>query len=577
MQILLTTLHSRHSHSSLALPMLAASCANIPDSSCAIREFTINEPHEQLLRNIVAQQADLVGFSCYIWNIDQTLRLIADLKRITPETIIAVGGPEVSFGIFDLMTSHPEIDLVIQGEGEQSFTRVIENIRQPPAANGLPDILADIEGVVFRQGDEIVAGPIRTGHLPLHELPSPFAAGLVDLAKPLVYYETSRGCPFACSFCMSSLEGKVRSYGMERIRADLALLMNQQVQRIKLVDRTFNFDPGRADAIWDFILKHNRTSQFHFEIAADLLTNDNFATLSRVPEHQFHFEIGVQSTGEGVLKSAGRPVNMPRLLENVRRLKRETGIELHLDLLAGLPGEDYQGFLDSLQHVCEVAPHQIQVEPLKVLKGSKMRAVAEQEKIRYSPHPPYKILRTPWLSFAEIDRIETIGRLLDLFYNSGLFQGSLELLGHDAGLAPLFDRMARSVTPGELTGRSLLDRFELLHRLAAPQLDSATASGLRDALFFDYCLTEVPVKNRLPDFAQGYRDSCNWPQTASGFDPPEAPGTARVKFFRCRFLTDRRAVTADAAPTEVTFRYLAEPGRKLRIEFNRADKVPAAA
>jgi radical SAM superfamily enzyme YgiQ (UPF0313 family) len=434
MKILLTTLHAKYSHASLALPYLAACCRDLPGVEIVIREWTVNEPREHLLRRIIAEQARVIAFSCYIWNIESTLRLASDIKKIASDTIIILGGPEASFGTFELMHNNPSVDFVVKGEGEAVFRRLIELLAaqkndlfhpHPGPLSSGEAVFQGINNLFFREGSDITSGPSGTEYLTPDSIPSPFAAGLVDMSKPLIYYETSRGCPFSCAFCLSSLEGRVRSFSAERIASDLEWLMTRQVGQIKLVDRTFNYDAGRANRIWEFILEHNRGSHFHFEIAADLLTDDNLALLRRVPPDTFRFEIGVQSTSPDTLEQVQRTADLGRISANVRRLREETAVELHLDLVAGLPGETCDGLLNSLTLVANLQPHVIQIEPLKVLKGVPMRKIANREGYRFSDSPPYTILSTPWLSFEDIGRIETIGRLLDLFYNQGGFGTAL--------------------------------------------------------------------------------------------------------------------------------------------------------
>jgi len=565
MKILLTTLHAKYSHSSLALPCLAAYCRNIPGVSIVIREWTTNEPREQLLRHIMAEQADMVAFSCYIWNIEKTLRIASDLKKIVPDIRIALGGPEVSYNIFELMHDNPAIDFVIKGEGERVFQLLITTLVKHGESNLLERSLAEIANLFYRDGDDITSGPLSKHFVNLDGIPSPFEAGLVDLKKPLVYYETSRGCPFSCAFCLSSTEGHVRSFGMQRIKSDLGLLMRQNIGSIKLVDRTFNFDAQRANEIWEFILEHNRSSHFHFEISADLLTEDNLNLLKRVPPDTFRFEIGVQSSSETTLLRVGRKANLVRIFENVRRLGSETGIELHLDLIAGLPGEDFTGFLASLRVVAELEPHMIQIEPLKVLKGSAMREIASRDDYHFSGFPPYTILRNPWLNFADISRIETIGRLLDLFYNHGSFSAALRLLRRTIDTASLFDRMARQAGNDNLSGLSTRRTYELFARLAGPLVDDATRRLLNDALFFDYCRQEMPLMGKLPSFVAERQHECAWPNPREMPAQPALPAESRAKAFRFAFLKDYRDEEWKSGAVNITFVYVSGAGRGLQV------------
>ena len=565
MKILLTTLHAKYSHASLALPCLAACCRDLPGVTIAIREYTVNEPREHLLRLIISEQADLVAFSCYIWNIEKTLRIVSDIKKIAPETRIVLGGPEASFGTFELMHNHPAIDFVIKGEGEDVFRQLAVALSEPDAELPPGSALEEIDNLFFRDGSDISTGPHGRGYLQLDSIPSPFEAGLVDLDKPLTYYETSRGCPFSCAFCLSSVEGQVRSFSMERIRSDMLLLMQRKVPQIKLVDRTFNYDTRRAVEIWRFILEHNRHSHFHFEIAADLLNETSIDILKKVPAGTFRFEIGVQSASADTLKKVNRTADLGRIFYVIRRLRAETKIELHLDLVAGLPGEDYTAFLGSLQAVADLRPHQIQVEPLKVLKGSPMREIAAREDYHFSESPPYTILRNPWLSYNDIGRIESIGRLLDLYYNNGGFGTALELLTRSMPLSALLDRMAATAAGQTLSGLSSQRLYELFFRLGSPCCDSADAGLFADALFFDFCGREMPRQGKLPQFITDQSQSCSWPggrELTSGLNLP--PGS-RVKAFRFSFQRDYRDAAWQDGPTEITFLYVSGEGRGFKV------------
>lgn len=566
MKLLLTTLHAKYAHASLALPCLAAACGDLDGLSIRIGEWTVNEPREQILRRIMAERADLVAFSCYIWNVETILKLADDIKKIAPDTLIVLGGPEASFGVFQLMHDNPGVDFVVRGEGEAVFRSLMEALlRQPDAGHGAgPDPFQEIPNLFYRRGSDILSGPPTGDHPAMDRIPSPFAAGLVDLTKPLVYFETSRGCPFSCAFCLSSLEGRVRSFSMERIESDLEWLMSREVAQIKLVDRTFNYDSRRANRIWEFILSHNRASRFHFEIAADLLTDDNMEMLRHIPPGVFHFEIGVQSFSAEALERVQRSANLERLSANVRRLRDETEVELHLDLLAGLPGEDYEGLLDSLTRVAELRPHAIQIEPLKVLKGSPMRRIARDNDYRFSQSPPYTILTTPWLSFDDISRIETVGRLLDLFHNGGRFGTALAIMERHLGFARLFHRMAAGCGAGELAGRNTRRTFELFASLAAPLLPEPERERLHDALFFDYCRVEMPQMGKLPSFAADRQQQSGWPGRAE-LPAGIGPAGGRVRAFRSLFLRDYRENAPTERPTSLTFVYSSAPGQGLRV------------
>jgi anaerobic magnesium-protoporphyrin IX monomethyl ester cyclase len=577
MKILLATLHAKYVHNSLALPCLAAACQGVDGVTTVIREFTVNEPADRILRVLVNEEADVAAFSCYIWNIVETLKLASDLKQIRPETFIILGGPEASFGVFKLMAQHPAIDCVVRGEGEETFRELIACLA---GSDGGGELLKCVSaGITRRAGEDIVASPDRAVIKDLDRIPSPFSAGLADLAKPLVYYETSRGCPFSCAFCMSSLDREVRSFSMERIRKDLGLLMNKGVQTIKFVDRTFNYSSKRADEVWAFILEEKRTSCFHFEIAADLLTEENFRLLRQVPPGIFRFEIGVQSGDDEVLARVGRKCDLTRLYANVRRLREETGVVVHLDLVAGLPGEDFPGFLRSLQRLFDLLTADscsagiechIQVELLKVLKGSPMRKIASEENYAFSGAPPYRVLRTPWLSYAEMCRIESISRLIDLVVNSGRFRTVLAQTSTVRPLSDFFSAAGEYWSNAGLSATlSQFALFEALWRFAVDFLPEAELEGFRDALCFDFCLAEYPTLSRLPGFFKDkgcVQKGNKRDESAEYMRKLEIPSGSRVRSFRHPFSRDYLGIPWGKGPAEFLFVYISGPGRGLRVE-----------
>lgn len=437
MLTILTTLHSKYIHASLALPCLAAACG----SDCGevrICEFTIHEPKEQILAALLAPQPDVIAFSVYIWNRQAILELIDALAVVRPQLRIVVGGPELSFENVELLHLHPGISALIRGEGEIPFPALLATWKGTlpgtvPAAGLSPSSPLPPSNTLLRCDSELIEGPFVPPPGDLDTLPSPFAAGRVDLQRGLVYYESSRGCPYSCAFCMSALDPKVRSFSLARIESDLKILLDAGVPQIKFVDRTFNYDGARSRAIWDFILRHNRKSHFHFEIGAHLLDEESLTLLATVPPGTFQFEIGVQSTLPATLAAISRNADLEKLERNVRRLRDATQIHLHLDLIYGLPAEGYDDFLASLDRVAALHPQQLQIEPVKLLPGAPLRRDAKKLGIVFDPHPLYSVLTTPLLDFNTLEKLRNISRLLDLLVNSHKFNGTIAGLTERSG------------------------------------------------------------------------------------------------------------------------------------------------
>jgi len=491
MHTLLTTLHSKYIHASLALPCLAAYC----DSECGevvIREYTVNQPREAVLAQIVACGADVVCFSVYIWNRTATLELVKCLKLIDGDQKIVLGGPDVSFESVDFFERYP-VDALICGAGEIALKHLLS--------------------AWFQDKDPLPLPGLRMPHQPyssdlsllpdLDAIPSPFAAGLVDLGRGLVYYESSRGCPYTCSFCMSALDDRVTSFSLPRIKADLKLLMEQRVAKIKFVDRTFNYDNRRSREIFSYILEHNQCSHFHFEIGAHLLDEETLKLLTTVPSGVFQFEIGVQSSLPETLRRVGRKAPLQKLAENVRFLQQYTNIHLHLDLIAGLPGEDYQQFLRSIDWTCSLGVDHLQIEPLKLLPGAPLRAQAEQWGIKYNPEPPYTILCSHTLDFHDLQRLQGISSLLDQLVYSGHFSHLLQQFKGDfPRLSLLLEEIDCYWRENDLyyqqrTARDLYLQVDLYlqNRFGGEKL-----TLYREILGRDYALNERVVSGSAPVF-----------------------------------------------------------------------------
>ncbi|UWZ81148.1 DUF4080 domain-containing protein [Geoalkalibacter halelectricus] len=560
MRTILATLHSKFIHASLALPYLAAACGK-DCGEILIEEFTVHEPREQILARLLTAKPDVVAFSVYLWNRRETFDLIDALHAAAPQVRSVVGGPEVSYDDRQLFDRHPGLAALVRGEGEIPLRGLLKAWcgNEPPQ---------DVPRLAWRSPAGIVEGPQQQPPAELDLIPSPFAAGLVDLSRGLVYYETSRGCPYTCAFCMSALDQGVRSFSMARIRADLGLLMAQAVPQIKFVDRTFNYDAPRARDIFRFILAHNRTSCFHFEIGAHLLDEETLELLRQVPADLFQFEIGVQSTLPTTLSAIGRGVSLKKLTDNVRALRHANNIHLHLDLIAGLPGEGYQAFLGSLDRVAALRPHHLQVEAVKLLPGSPLRERAPNLGIHFDPNPPYRVLGTPELSFAELERLRGISRLLDLTYNAGRLEGFLSGLSEAAGsLARGLERLDAFWRREDLHRHPLAQRrlFEYLAHFVATDFASQEQDRLRDLLARDYARCERVHPSGAPDFFDQHLTPAEQEKirrlTRAAAEELRVQGV-KVQFFAAVF----HALPEYPTRTALLFLYQTRSGSSLRVD-----------
>ena len=570
MRTLLTTLHSKFIHNSLALPCLAAYCGD-ECGELLIREFTVHEPRESILALLLAETPDVISFSVYIWNRRETLDMVDALAVACPELKIVLGGPEVSFDGDEIFDRHPGLSALIRGEGEEPLRTLLLawNQRQQPGA---------IPRTVLRNGSALISGPDSPPLADLDCIPSPFQKGLANLERGFVYYETSRGCPFSCSFCLSARDNRMRSYSMSRIYSDLLFLMQNKVDKVKLVDRTFNYDASRARDIFRFILEHNSSTHFHFEIAAHLLDEPTLELLETVPAGTFQFEIGVQSTLESTLDTIGRKVNLARLEENVRRLRKSGQITLHLDLVAGLPGDSYESFLASIDRVVALDPHHLQVEPVKLLPGSPLRDQAAELRIRHDPNPPYTVLTSQDLSFTDLQRLQEISRLIDLTYNSGCFLTFLKELSAATGsFATGLAWLAKEWRQRDLF-RFPLNRQTIFHHLfdiIQEHEEVATHKRLVESLAYDYARCERIVTNRIPDFFDTKLTSAEqqWVQATVQEKTGEIKGRGiKLQYFATIFTTMHSA----AQRTVYLFCYLTETGKKMRVEEYHFSNRPLA-
>lgn len=565
MKVLLATVHSKYVHSSLALPYLAAFINNIPDINLEIREFTIHQKDEEIAAIIANYSPDVVAFSCYIWNIKRIVSITAEIKRERKNVFVIFGGPEVSYDSVALLNKNHFIDCIIKGEGEEIFAKIITCLSEKIETDLLYRYLEKIDGITFRESNSIIDNKNASMITDLDKIPSPFTSGFMDMNKPLIYYESSRGCPFSCAFCISSIDAGVRFFSNERVKNDLQQIINSSAVYIKFLDRTFNSNYKRAEYIWSYIIKNNVSSRYHFEIAADLLTEDNFEVLRKVDKSLFRFEIGVQSISENVLKSVERKSDIAKVISNVKRLLNETEVVVHLDLVAGLPYEKFDSIIDSLESLLSIRPHHIQVEILKVLKGTPMVEVARKSGYIYSDSPPYRIISTPWLSSGKIDDLELIGRLIDLVYNSERFKASIDVL---AGIIPLslfFLRFAIFWKKEGVTTLSLHNLFELFWQFVLSTFNSKDLSRLCDSMIFDYCLVDYPNRRDLPAFFVGNESDELFVKKNDLKiirEDLDLTLTTRVRGFCRKFQRDYRVTCTPNSEIYLLFVYLSSPGKK---------------
>lgn len=420
MKILLAACNAKYIHSNLAVYDLKAYSSDY-DEHVILREYTINQPKDEILKDIYSSGADVVCFSCYIWNISFVRELIRDLVKILPKTAFWAGGPEVSYDAEKFLTEMPEMTGVMVGEGEKTFHDLLEFYIDGK------DSLEEVSGIAYRTGDKI----IHNGWRELMDLSAiPFVyEHLEKFENRIIYYESSRGCPFSCSYCLSSIDKKLRFRDLELVKKELQFFLDHRVPQVKFVDRTFNCKHEHAMTIWKYILEHdNGVTNFHFEISADLLREEEMELMSQMRPGLIQLEIGVQSTNPETIRAIHRRMDLKKLEHCVNRVHSFRNIHQHLDLIAGLPYEDYDIFHQSFNDVYQMKPDQLQLGFLKVLKGSLMQKEAEGYGIVYKEKEPYEVLSTNWLTYGEVLKLKMVESMVEVYYNSGQFWHTLEYL-----------------------------------------------------------------------------------------------------------------------------------------------------
>ena len=421
MKILLVACNAKYIHSNLAVYDLQAYASDYADH-IVLKEYTINQQKDDIMRDIYLEHPDVVCVSCYIWNLSFVKELMADLIKILPGADFWAGGPEVSYDAEKFLTENSEFKGVMVGEGEETFKELAGYYVKKN-----PQDLKDMTGICYRDGDQI----IHNGWRQIMDLSSiPFIyKDLSEFKNRIIYYESSRGCPFSCSYCLSSIDKKLRFRDTETVKKELQFFIDNKVPQVKFVDRTFNCKHDHAMAIWKYINEHdNGVTNFHFEISADLLREEELQEMSTMRPGLIQLEIGVQSTNPDTIKAIHRTMDFEKLKGIVDRIHSFGNIHQHLDLIAGLPYEDYDSFRHSFNDVYALKPQQLQLGFLKVLKGSNMMEMCREYGIVYKTQEPYEVLSTKWLDYDHVLKLKTVENMVEVYYNSGQFQNTLEYL-----------------------------------------------------------------------------------------------------------------------------------------------------
>lgn len=529
MKILLTALNSKYIHSNLAIYSLKAYAdavlgSDMGASECLhgsgdraselsaieIAEYTINQPLSRIMADIYRKNPKLLFLSCYIWNRSEIMQLAEDLGKVMPGTDIWLGGPEVSYDAEETLNELPLIKGIIRGEGEKPFTEIVRAyFADNTTRTRVDEELKNISDLTFREASGGIICTPQSRRMDFDSVPFPYE-NFDEFNNRIIYYESSRGCPFRCSYCLSSVDKSLKFRSPELVKDELKRFLDSKIPQVKFIDRTFNCNHKHAGEIWRFIRDNdNGITNFHFEVAADLMNDEELELLGSMRAGQVQLEIGVQSTNIRTLTEINRPMDFGKVCEIVTKLKSGNNIHLHLDLIAGLPFEDMQSFRLSFNDVFALRPHQLQLGFLKVLKGSPMESGSEKYGLRYTEAAPYEVLQTRWISYGELTALKSVEEMVDIYYNSGQFMRTVELLlGEFDDAFGFFEALAlwHQKKGLELINLSRNSRYEMLLEFGSEYAGTAkgTVAGcvgseeLLQALVFDY-YSRDNVKNR-PEF-----------------------------------------------------------------------------
>lgn len=493
-KIVLTAIGAKFIHSSLALKYLSRFAGNDQRHDLTLAEFTINQRLDFILEELYRYRPEVLIFSCYIWNIEMIKLLLPELKKLLPNMVIALGGPEVSYDSEAFLAAHRSVDVIMRGEGELTITELLDHFD----GSGVP--LSAIKGLSYRDGERIVSTEAREP-LDLALLPFPYEEDCLEAMDKIIYYESSRGCPYNCAYCLSSVEKGVRFVPLEKVCRELQRFLDARVRQVKFVDRTFNCNKAHTLAVWRYLAEHdNGVTNFHFELTADLLDDELIDFLRPLRKGLFQFEIGVQSTNPETVRAIRRNVNFDKLSDIVRRVHDGGNIHQHLDLIAGLPYEDYASFQKSFNDVYALQPEQLQLGFLKVLSGTYMAQQAEAWGIVRRDYAPYEVLSTRELSHGEMLRLKFVEEMVETYYNSGKFRYCLDdLVAREHDAFAFYEALGDYWQQNGLQyqSHSRIGLCDILYDFAQgrPQFDQEHFQWL---LKLDLCLHEKPKK--LPDW-----------------------------------------------------------------------------
>lgn len=494
-KIVLTAINAKYIHSNPAIYSLKANAGEY-GQTVELAEYTINHQKEEILAGIYQRKPDVVGFSCYIWNIEYVLDVAENLKKVCPHLQIVLGGPEVSYDAEKVLEKYPFVDLVMVGEGENTFRQYLAYVQGKGVSS-----LSEIQGLCFRnEGKPFFTAPQMP--IKMDDLVFPYQ-DVEQMENRIIYYETIRGCPFSCSYCLSSLDKTVRLRSLDLVFRELTFFLEHKVPQVKFVDRTFNCNHTHAYEIWKFIKEHdNGITNFHFEIGGDLLREEDFELFREFRPGLIQFEIGVQSTNLSTIEEIRRKMDLEELSRHVERVRQGKNIHQHLDLIAGLPHEDYESFHQSFNDVYRMHPDQFQLGFLKVLKGSYMEEKREDYEIAYQSRPPYEVLSTKWLPFEDVLRLKQVEEMVEVYYNSFQFQATMILLEKQfLDAFTMYEKMGMYYEENGLFGlkHSRIARYEILWAFIEKNVEGEKCrEWLRQTLTFDLFARDF-VKNP-PDF-----------------------------------------------------------------------------